>query len=189
MFVPRSLRTHSVRFQSKAVPTSSAVAFESMFGNFFMTFSSTVSQGQMPPLSWKFGSDLRILVNSMEIIFCSCEFLSLHPTAYHRLSQTGMSSGSELSFSFFGGWRALGLPMHGLADSDWPGCSRSGDDGGVIYESATICRPMPAWNLLVGLERRLCLLSQNEHPVLLSLVIILLFDVSISQLSLGYAYP
>ena len=64
---------------------ASAVDLGSMFGNFVMTFSTTAFQGQAPSRSWKFGSDLRILVNSLEIMSCSCEFLPLYPTAYHRV--------------------------------------------------------------------------------------------------------
>ena len=60
-------------------------------------------------------------MNSLEIIFSSCEFLSLYPATYHRLSPMGMSSVSELSFSFAGGWKAIGLPMHGLPKSGWLG--------------------------------------------------------------------
>ena len=33
--------------------------------------------------------------------------------------------------SFFGDWKAIGRPMHGLAESGWPECSRSGGAGGV----------------------------------------------------------
>ena len=32
--------------------------------------------------------------------------------------------GSKLSASCAGGWQAIGLLMHGLADSGWPGCVR-----------------------------------------------------------------
>ena len=41
---------------------------------------STGFQGQAPSMPWKFGSDLKIFVDSLEIICCSCEFLALYPT-------------------------------------------------------------------------------------------------------------
>ena len=81
-------------------------------------------------VSWESVSDLRILVNSLEIIFCSCEFLSLYPTTYLRLSPMVMSSGSDLPISFTGDWRALGrtihafgLPMHRSGSSRWNGAA------------------------------------------------------------------
>ena len=54
-----------------------------------------------------------------------------------------MSSGSDSTFSFASGWKAISLPMHGQTDSGCPGCNRSGGAGGVIFEGAAIGRAMP----------------------------------------------
>ena len=59
----------------------------------------------------------------------------------------------------------IGHPMHGLTETGWPGCNRSGGDGGVVCA------------LQAGLERLLSLVSQNKRQVLLSLVRFLLFAV------------
>ena len=115
--VPTSLKTNSSRSNQNCSNHSSAVAFGSMFGSLLLTYRVTDFHGQAPAVSWKSDFDLRILVKSLEIICCSCEFLSLYPTTYLRLSPMEMSSGSELPISFTGDWRAMGRMMHGLAES------------------------------------------------------------------------
>ena len=138
--------TCDIKFQNglcsnpfKDAPTTLLRLISDPCAAIFVNFSTDA-----PSTSWKFDSDLRNLENSMETIFCQCEVLSLYLTAHHRLLPMGMfSGGSKLSASCAGGWQAIGLPMHGLADSGWPGCNRSGDDGGVICEGQANGRPMP----------------------------------------------
>ena len=72
---------------------ASALGPGPMFGDLIMTFSTTEFHGQTPSMSWKFGSDLRIIVHSLEIILCSCEFLSLYAT--HPLEIFGLSAFSS----------------------------------------------------------------------------------------------
>ena len=47
------------------------------------------------------------------IIYVLCEFLSLQPTAYHRLLPMEIAKDSESSCSFCTDWKAIGRPMHG----------------------------------------------------------------------------
>ena len=54
-----------------------------------------------------------------------------HTTTFLR---QGCQVSPNWSFSFAGGWKAIGPPMHGLAESSWPECNRSGSGGGVICE-------------------------------------------------------
>ena len=117
MLVPTSFKTDSVRCQlNKFSNHASAVDSGSTFGNLFMTLSTTEFQRQAPSTSWKFSSDLRLLVNFAEIILCSYGFLSLHPITYHRLWPTRISSGFQLSCSSLSGvWKTIGPPMHGLS--------------------------------------------------------------------------
>ena len=143
---------------------TSAVTFGSMFRSLLLTFW----YDWLPRTSAVNVVESRIRPNCLEIIFCSCECLSLHPTSYHCHSPTGMSRGPELSLSFAGSswctaWRTLAVL----------GENRSGGDGGGFVKALQ----SPAWDLLPGLERLLCLLSLNKHSFLQYLVRSLSFDV------------
>ena len=90
-----------------------------------------------------------------------------------------MSSGSKLSFSFAGGWKAIGPPMHGLAESDW------------LVVMAVCCNRLPdASSGIIWMNWSDCCASFHEekHPVLQSLVRIPLFVVPIPSL-LGLHVP
>ena len=92
--------------------------FGSMFGSLLLTFSC---------------SSFKSLVNSLEIVFGSCEFLSLYPTTYQHLSPIGISRGFDVYFrSTDGDWKAIGFPIPRLAGSSWPGYNRLGGAGGVF---------------------------------------------------------
>ena len=90
----------------------------SMFGNFFMTLSTTEFQGQAPSMSWKIGSDVNVLVTCLEIIFCWCEFLSLLPTAYQWV---------RIAILVRWWLENNGSPDARPDGSGWLGCNRSGD--------------------------------------------------------------
>ena len=67
-------------------------------------------------------------MNSLNIIFGSCEFLPLWPTFHQRVFHV-------VSMSFpctDGDWKASGHRMPGLEEAGWPGFNRSGGGGGVI---------------------------------------------------------
>ena len=94
----------------------SAVTFGSMFGSLSLLFCVTDAHKQAPSTSWTCGSDLGTLVNSLEIIFGSCDFLPLQPTTYQRLSQCEFHVAS-MSLS-----RALTVTGKQSVNPDaWPG--------------------------------------------------------------------
>ena len=66
--VPTSLKTDSNH--------SSAVTFGSMFG-LFLTFCVTDVHRQTPSASWTCGFELGTILNSWEMMFGSCDVLSL----------------------------------------------------------------------------------------------------------------
>ena len=69
-----------------------------MFGSLSPTFSVTDSHRQVPSTSWKFGSDLTLLVNNLDTSFGSCEFVLLYSTAQKCLPPTRISRGFEVSY-------------------------------------------------------------------------------------------
>ena len=94
-----------------------------------------------------------------------------------------MSSGSELSFSFFGDCKAT-------SPDAWPRGIRLpglGPIGRIVVavrlqngmQSVSRC---PARDLLAGLEQLPSLLSQRQRPVLQSLVRFLMIDVPVAEL-------
>ena len=91
---------------------SSAARFGSTFGSLLQTFCITAVHEQASSTPWKVGSDLRTLVNSLEIITSgSCECLSLKPIVHQRLSPMKISRGFDLSLrDTDGDWKA-GLPI------------------------------------------------------------------------------
>ena len=69
----------------------------------------------------------------------------LHTIVFHPCEFQVVSMSSPCTD---GDWKAIGLPMPGLAETGWPGFNRLGGDGGVVCGSAAIDCPMPAWDLL-----------------------------------------
>ena len=111
---PRAMTLSGSNVRWRANSKSQIRFCSSIFGSLLPTFSVTDSHRQVPSTSWKFGSDLTLLVNNLDTSFGSCEFLPLYSTAHQRLPPTRIARGFEVSY-LTGQPRVL-LPLPGLGD-------------------------------------------------------------------------
>ena len=74
---PANLKTDSVQCHKKCSNHFSAVTCGPMFGCMFQTVCVPEVFKQSPATSWNFGSDLKITLNYLDIIFGLCELLQL----------------------------------------------------------------------------------------------------------------